>query len=85
MVYSETTGLLEIDRNYKAGRRPDNDVGRIVLLQSLARYIRKAFASRLSTRTEGAPLAKLSDYMLEDIGISRAQAIELDRRRSEAR
>ncbi|MBB3237869.1 DUF1127 domain-containing protein [Phyllobacterium endophyticum] len=85
MAHSETTGLLEFDRNYWARRGlSSRDRSRTVLLQGVADYIRSVFATRLSARTKDAPLANLSDRMLEDIGISRAQAIELDGRRSKA-
>jgi hypothetical protein len=86
MTHSETTGLLEFDRNYWARRGlASRDKSRTVLLQGLADYISYVFATRSSTRTKDAPLAKLSDRMLDDIGISRAQAIALDRRSSKAR
>jgi hypothetical protein len=81
MAYSETTGLLEINR-YRQGRSfSGGDVGRTDLLERLLGRIRKFFASGPYAEPKGEPLAKLNDRLLQDIGLTRAEAIELDKRR----
>lgn len=86
MAYTETTGLLEIDRNYRSGRsyslRNSDKAG---LLERFIERVRTSFASGGVVGAEDAPLARLSDRMLEDIGLTRAEAIELDRRVREAK
>ena len=83
MAYSETTGLLlEIDRNRQGRSFSARDVGTPPDLRGrLLGLIRKVFASDLYAEPKGDPLTKLSDRMLQDIGLTRAEAIELDRRR----
>lgn len=86
MAYVETTGLLEIDRNTRIGRNYSyRSAGRIGLLERFLDRVRKSFASGRAGGPEEAPLARLSDHMLEDIGLTRAEALELDRRSSELR
>ncbi|UXN57957.1 DUF1127 domain-containing protein [Phyllobacterium zundukense] len=82
MAYSETTGLLEINR-YRQGRSfSGGDVGTPPdLLERLLGRIRKVFAFGLHAEPTGDPLTKLSDRLLQDIGLTRAEAIELDKRR----
>ncbi len=81
MTYAETTGLLEIDRNYRSGRSYSfRNAERSGLLERFVARIRKSFASGGMVGAEDAPLARLSEQMLDDIGLTRAEAIELDRR-----
>ncbi|EJN02348.1 DUF1127 domain-containing protein [Phyllobacterium sp. YR531] len=81
MAYAETTGLLEIDRNYRSGRRYSfRNAGGAGLLERFIGRVRATFASGSAVSPEDAPLARLSDRMLEDIGLTRAEAIELDKR-----
>ncbi|MGH6861322.1 MAG: DUF1127 domain-containing protein [Phyllobacterium sp.] len=54
------------------------NVGRLALLEWLAGHVHSIRAASRTATT--APLTRLSDRMLEDIGVTRAQAIELDRR-----
>lgn len=82
MAYSETTGLLEIHRHRQGRSFSVGDVGTSPdLLERLLGLIRKVFASGLHAEPAGDPLTKLSDRMLQDIGLTRAEAIELDKRR----
>jgi hypothetical protein len=82
MTYSETTGLLEIYRNRQGRSFSVGDVGTSPdLLERLLGRIRKVSASGLHAEPASDPLTKLSDRMLQDIGLTRAEAIELDKRR----
>jgi uncharacterized protein YjiS (DUF1127 family) len=82
MAYSETTGLLEIYRNRQGRSFSAEDVGTPPdLLERLLGRIRKVFAAGLHAERTGDPLTKLSDRLLQDIGLTRAEAIELDKRR----
>ncbi len=81
MAYSETTGLLEIDRTRQGRSFSARDVGRTDVLERFLGRVRRLFASDRYAEPEGDPLTKLSDRMLEDIGLTRVEAIELDRRR----
>ncbi|WP_271899101.1 DUF1127 domain-containing protein [Candidatus Phyllobacterium onerii] len=82
MTYSETTGLLEIRRHRQGRSSSARDVGTPPdLLERLLGLIRKVFASGLHAEPTGDPLTKLSDRLLQDIGLTRAEAIELDKRR----
>ncbi|MEP7453660.1 DUF1127 domain-containing protein [Phyllobacterium sp. SB3] len=86
MAYTETTGLLEIDHNYRSGRSYSfrgNGKGEAGLLERFIGKVRATFASGSAVRPEDAPLARMSDRMLEDIGLTRTEAIELDRRAKE--
>lgn len=86
MAYVETTGLLEIDRNTRTGRNYSyRSVERMGLLERFLDRVRESLASGRAAGPEEAPLARLSDHMLEDIGLTRAEALELDRRSSERR
>lgn len=86
MAYVETTGLLEIDRNYRTGRSYSfRNADKAGLLERFIERVRTSFASGGVVGPEDAPLARLSDRMLEDIGLTRAEAIELDRRAREAK
>ncbi|MDR6635272.1 hypothetical protein J2X72_004086 [Phyllobacterium sp. 1468] len=82
MTYSETTGLLEIYRNRQGRSFSAREVGTPPdLLARLLGRVRKVFSSGLDAEPVGDPLTKLSDRMLQDIGLTRAEAIELDKRR----
>lgn len=77
MAYVETTGLLEIEPNYRALAKVEpRQVGRVVLLERLAAWWRRG----ADADTNGRRLARLGDHLLSDIGLTRAEAEELDRR-----
>jgi hypothetical protein len=82
MAYSETTGLLEIHRHRQGRSFSARDVGAPPdLLERLLGRIRKVFAAGLHAGPADDPLTKLSDRLLQDIGLTRAEAIELDKKR----
>lgn len=81
MALFETTGLLEIDYNPRARRAVSAlDVGMVDYLASPIARLRKLFTFRPEPRPQPVRLAKLSDHLLEDIGLTRAEAMELDLR-----